>query len=103
LLYIFFQLINVSNCGVKAGKSGETAKALWISWFLLILVFLFFSGREVKAVVTQEGNKFVSIQTAKKPEQKSTKVVREFKETEVIQTMEVIGTDVVCVQTFKRL
>jgi hypothetical protein len=72
--------------------------------FLLILVFvLFISGREVKAVVTQEGNKFVSIQTAKKPEQKSTKVVREFKETEVIQTMEVIGTDVVCVQTFKRL
>jgi hypothetical protein len=57
----------------------------------------------VTAIVTQEGNKFISVQTAKKPEHKSTKVVREFKENEVVQTMEVIGTDVVCVQTFKRL
>ena len=60
-------------------------------------------GREVKAVVTQEGNKFISIQTAKKEGEKSTKVVREFTDNEVIQTMEVIGTDVVCVQKFKRI
>ena len=60
-------------------------------------------GRDVKAIVTQEGNKFISIQTAKKEGEKSTRVVREFTDTEVIQTMEVIGTDVVCVQKFKRL
>jgi len=60
-------------------------------------------GRDVKAVVTQEGNKFISVQTAKKEDQKSTRVVREFNDNEVIQTMEVLGTDVVCVQKFKRI
>ena len=60
-------------------------------------------GRDVKAVVTQEGNKFISVQTAKKEDQKSTRVVREFNDNEVVQTMEVLGTDVVCVQKFKRL
>ena len=60
-------------------------------------------GRDVKAVVTQEGNKFISVQTAKKDDQKSTRVVREFNDNEVVQTMEVLGTDVVCVQKFKRL
>ena len=47
--------------------------------------------------------RFISIQTAKKEGEKSTKVVREFTDNEVIQTMEVIGTDVVCVQKFKRI
>ena len=37
------------------------------------------------------------------PEQKSTKTVREFCDDEVIETMEVLGTDVVCFQKFKRL
>eukprot|EP00095_Tigriopus_kingsejongensis_P006682 maker-scaffold25_size650667-snap-gene-0.20 protein:Tk06682 transcript:maker-scaffold25_size650667-snap-gene-0.20-mRNA-1 annotation:"cellular retinoic acid-binding protein 2" len=60
-------------------------------------------GREVKAVVVQEGNSFISTQTAKKDGQKSTKSVREFKGDEVIQTMEVLGTDIVCTQTFKRV
>ena len=50
-------------------------------------------GRDVKAIVTQEGNKFISIQTAKKEGEKSTRVVCEFTDTEVIQTMEVIGTE----------
>jgi len=59
-------------------------------------------GREVKAVVTREGDKFISMQTAKKEGQKSTKVTREFSPTGVTQTMEVVGTDVVCVQGFKR-
>lgn len=59
-------------------------------------------GREVKAIVTREGNKFISMQTAKKEGQKSTKVTREFTPTGVTQTMEVIGTDVVCTQVFNR-
>merc|ERR1711976_518493 len=59
-------------------------------------------GREVKALVTQEGNKFISVQTAKNEGQKSTKVVREFLDDKVIQIMEVTGTDVVCKQEFAR-
>ena len=61
-------------------------------------------GREVKAIVTMEDNKFVSIQTAKKDDQKSTKVIREFNGNEVVQTMTFIGSDpeIICVQKFKR-
>merc|ERR1711994_257188 len=50
-------------------------------------------GREVEAIVTHEDNKFVSVQTAKKAGQKSTKVVREFNGDEVVQTMTFIGSD----------
>ncbi len=60
-------------------------------------------GREVKAIVTQEGNKFISTQTAKKEGVKSTKTVREFLDDKVVQTMEITGTDIVCTQEFKRL
>ena len=61
-------------------------------------------GRPVNAIVTQEGdNKFVSVQTAKKEGHKSTKTIREFKDTECVMTMEVIGTGVTCTQVFKRL
>ncbi len=59
-------------------------------------------GREVKAVVKRDGNKLVSVQTAKKEGQKSTRVTREFTDTECIQTMEVIDTDIVCKQVFKK-
>ena len=60
-------------------------------------------GREVSALVKQEGNKFISEQTAKKPGQHSTKTVREFTDEGCIVTMEVPGLDLVCVQKFKRL
>ena len=60
-------------------------------------------GREVSAVVTQEGNKFICVQTAKKDGQKSTKSVREFKDDEVIYTMEIVGSDITCTQVFKRI
>ena len=60
-------------------------------------------GREVSAIVTLEGNKFISEQTAKKSGQKSTKTVREFTGSECIVTMTIIGSDVVCVQKFKKL
>ena len=60
-------------------------------------------GRDVRCIVTQEGNKFISIQTAKKEGEKSTKSIRDFNDEGCVLTMEVTGTDVVCVQTFKRL
>merc|ERR1711942_140807 len=61
-------------------------------------------GREVTAKVTLEDNKFICEQKAKKPEQKSTKSVREFNGDEVIYTMTVDGIDdLVCVQKFKRI
>ena len=61
-------------------------------------------GRDVRAIVTLEnGNQFVSVQTAKKDGQKSTKVIREFNGDEVVQTMTIVGNDdLVCVQKFKR-
>merc|ERR1711874_419191 len=61
-------------------------------------------GREVTAIVTLEGNSFVSVQKAKKDGQKSTKVVREFVGDECISTSTVDGVaDLVCVQKFKRI
>ena len=60
-------------------------------------------GREVKAVNKMEGNKLVTVQTAKKEGVKSTKAVREFNGDELIQTMEIIGSDISCVQRFKRV
>ncbi len=59
-------------------------------------------GRDVRAIVTKEGDSFVSTQTAKKDGEKSTKVVREFKGDEVIQTSTIVGSDLVCIQVFKR-
>lgn len=60
-------------------------------------------GRPVTAIVTQEGDKLICVQTAKKEGHKSTKTIREFKEDECVMTMEVIGTGVTCTQTFKRI
>ena len=59
-------------------------------------------GRRVVAVVNKDGDTFTSIQTAKKEGEKSTKAIREFKDDEMIQTIEVIGTDTICTQVFKR-
>ena len=59
-------------------------------------------GRDVKAIVTQEGDKFISVQTAKKESEKSTEIVREFKGDEMIATSKCIGSDLVCTQIFKK-
>merc|ERR1712211_68492 len=60
-------------------------------------------GREVTAVVVQDGNKLICEQKAKKDGQKSTKSIREFTEEECIYTMTIDGNDdLVCVQKFKR-
>ena len=60
-------------------------------------------GREVSALVTIDGNKLISEQTAKKSGEKSTKTIREFTGTECIYTMTIVGSDIVCVQKFKKL
>ena len=105
MAYVYFLFFQVSEAGgTWTIKTSTTLKTMELK-FEIGKEFeeTTADGRDVKAIVTQEGNKFISIQTAKKEGEKSTKVVREFTDTEVIQTMEVIGTDVVCVQKFKRL
>ena len=59
-------------------------------------------GRDVRCIVTQEGNKFISNQTAKKDGEKSTEVVREFIGDEMIQKSKVVGSNIVCTLTFKK-
>merc|ERR1712242_375074 len=61
-------------------------------------------GREVTATVTFEDGKIVSVQKAKKEGQKSTKSVREMNGAdELVYTMTIDGSDIVCVQKFKRV
>merc|ERR1712215_456648 len=61
-------------------------------------------GREVTAVVNLEGGKIVTVQKAKKEGQKSTRSVREMNGTdELVYTMTIDGSDLVCVQKFKRV
>ena len=60
-------------------------------------------GRNVKTKVTKEGDRFMCIQSAVKEGEKSTKIVREFKGDEIIQTSTIIGSDLVCTQVFKKL
>merc|ERR1711931_460566 len=60
-------------------------------------------GREVSSVVTYEGGKIVTVQTAKKPGVKSTKSVRELQGDSLLMTITVEGSDLVSTQTFKRL
>jgi hypothetical protein len=59
-------------------------------------------GRDVRCIVTQEGNKFISNQTAKKDSEKSTEVVREFIGDEMIQKSKVVGSNIVCTQIFAK-
>ena len=49
-----------------------------------------------------EGDKFISVQTAKKEGEKSTEIIREFKGDEMIATSKCIGSDLVCTQVFKK-
>merc|ERR1712173_126825 len=61
-------------------------------------------GGEVTATVTLEDGKIISVQKAKKDGQKSTRSVREMNGAdEMIYTMTVDGSDIVCVQKFKRV
>merc|ERR1712123_153241 len=60
-------------------------------------------GREVSSLVSFEGGKIVSIQTAKKAGVKSTKATRELNGNELIYTISVEGSDLVSTQKFKRI
>ena len=59
-------------------------------------------GRDVKATVTKEGDSFILIQKAMKEDEKSTKIVHEFKGDEIVQTSSILGCDLVCSQVFKK-
>ena len=59
-------------------------------------------GEEYSAMVTLEGNKLISEETAKVPGQKSAKTVREFTGDECIVTM-TVDKNIVCVQKFKKV
>merc|ERR1711973_890928 len=61
-------------------------------------------GRQVTATVTCEDGKIISVQKAKKEGEKSTKSVREMNGAdEMVYTMTIDGSDLVCVQKFKRI
>ena len=60
-------------------------------------------GREVSTIFNVDGNKFIGFSTAKKEGEKSTKSVREFTDDGCIWTLEILGSDIFCVQKFKRL
>ena len=60
-------------------------------------------GREFSTVVTIDGNKLISEQTAKNAwKTMSTKTVREFTGGECIVTMTIVGQHNVCIQKFKK-
>lgn len=61
-------------------------------------------GRKVRSIVTKENDSFIAVQTAQEPGKKSTKIIREFKDDQVIITSSIIGNnDLVCLQTFKKV
>merc|ERR1712039_225440 len=85
------------------GQSYKTFQIQIHSRTLLRISTLHHVCREVKSVVKMEGNKLVTVQTAKKDGEKSTKSVREFNGDELVYTMEIVGGDITCVQKFKRM
>ena len=61
-------------------------------------------GREVKAKVTFEDGKIVTVQKAKKDGEKSTKSIRELEGDVLVYTMTIDGVDdLKCVQKFERV
>ena len=60
-------------------------------------------GRKVSCLVTIEGNKIICVQTAKNEKQASTKFTREFADNQCIVTTEILGTNVVSVEKFKKV
>ena len=59
-------------------------------------------GRAVRSITTIEGDKMITVQTAKKDGEKSTINIREFSADKCIMRIELIGTDVVCTETYVR-
>ena len=62
-------------------------------------------GREVTSLVTFDKGQIITVQTAKKAGQASTRSVRELNgDNELVYTMTIVGNkDLVCVQKFKRI
>merc|ERR1712066_465722 len=94
------------NSGVWSIKSSTTLKSIELK-FKVGVEFEETTpdGRDVTAIVKYEGGKIVTVQTAKKTGQKSTRSVREMNgPDELIYTMTIEGNDsLVCVQKFKRV
>jgi hypothetical protein len=61
------------------------------------------TGEPVVNYSSADETKEVETKARKKEGEKSTKSIRDFNDEGCVLTMEVTGTDVVCVQTFKRL
>ena len=59
-------------------------------------------GREVTSLVKLDGNKLIATQMAKKAGEKSTRSTREFFDDKCILTLEILGSDIVCTETFTR-
>merc|ERR1712180_175445 len=59
-------------------------------------------GREVTSIVTQEGDKLICKQTAKKDSEASTVSTREFFDDKCVLHIEIVGKGVACTQTFTR-
>ena len=96
--------ISEGDGGVWTIKTSTTLKTMELTFrvgdpFDYVTV----DGRNVSSLVTVEENKFICIQTAKDENEKSTRTIRDFTEDECITTMEIIGTDITCVQKFKRV
>ena len=96
--------ISEGDGGVWTIKTSTTLKTMELTFrvgdpFDYVTV----DGRNVSSLVTVEENKFICVQTAKDENEKSTKTIRDFTEHECITTMEIIGTDIACVQKFKRV
>eukprot|EP00090_Calanus_glacialis_P007134 TRINITY_DN15600_c0_g1_i1.p1 TRINITY_DN15600_c0_g1~~TRINITY_DN15600_c0_g1_i1.p1 ORF type:complete len:138 (+),score=32.73 TRINITY_DN15600_c0_g1_i1:71-484(+) len=61
-------------------------------------------GRDTSTVVNVDNGKIVTVQTAKKAGQKSTRSIREMTGPDtMLFTIMIEGTDVSCTQTFKRI
>ena len=62
-------------------------------------------GREVTSLVTFNKGQILTVQTAKKEGQKSTRSVREMNgDNEMVFTLNILGNDdLVCTQKFKRI
>ena len=60
-------------------------------------------GREVTCMATVEDDKFIILQEAKHESEKSTKLIKEFNPSGCIITIELIGEDVSCVETYQRV
>ena len=60
-------------------------------------------GRDVTCIAAIEDDKFIFIQTAKNEGEKSTKIIKEFNISGCIVTIELIGEDIKCSETYQRI